>query len=37
MRFTAYQLSGRIQSTLSINGLQLPDLNPGQQVVIDQD
>jgi len=35
--FTPYKLSGRTQASLSISGFQLPELNRGQQAVIDHD
>jgi hypothetical protein len=35
--FTSYKLSGRTQSSLWISGFRLPELNRGQQAVIDRD
>lgn len=35
--FTAYRLSGHARSSLSISGFHIPELNRGQQAVIDHD
>ncbi len=37
MTFTAFKVTWHTQSTLSITGFQLPDLDSGQQMVIDND
>jgi hypothetical protein len=37
LSFTAYKLSGHARSSLSISGFQIPELNRGQQAVIDHD